>query len=291
MINKITKNIILGGTTMENKLKLLLVSIIALILVGCNSTKDTMGDNVGVDDNISTKTIEIGCMTITEPIVKFLAEGLKEEGYNIEAVVFDGNHLPAVTLKDGEIDGVILNQKAWLMNFNKENNSNLVMPEPYMYHARIDMFSEKHGSVDAIPDGATIVIPGDPSNLDRALSLLDETGFITLASKDKDLYNLVDIEKNDRNINIIETEVTATVRSIKDVDAVISTAANVREAGYDHNSELYADPQNRNFPLGLIVRDGDQDEEWVKAIHEYQNSDVFKQKFNDLYDGAYVLFE
>lgn len=277
---------------MKNKFKLLLVSIIvASTLIGCSSTKVATVNNTGTKENISTETIKIGCMTSSKPTVEFLAEGLKDKGYNIEPVVFDGNHLPAVALKDGEIDGVVLNHKPWLQNFNKENNSNLVMPEPYMYHSRIDMFSEKYDSVDDIPNGATIVVPGDPINLDRALNLLNEAGLITLADNDKELYNLIDLKENNRNIKIVEAEVTATVRSIKDADAVIAPAANIRESGYDHNSELYKDPQNRDFPLGLIVRDEDQDLEWVKALHEYQKSDVFKQKFNEYFDGAFVLFE
>ena len=271
---------------MKNQIKILLLLILALTLLACNSEEAQVDSG-----NNDTKTIKIGTMSTVEATIDMLAEGLKDKGYNIETVIFDGNHLPAVALGDDQIDGVILNHKPWLENFNKENNTKLVMPEPYMYHSRIDMYSEKYESVEEIPNGATIVVPGDPVNLDRSLNVLSESGFITLKEENQPPYNLTDIEENIKDIKIVEAEVTATVRSIKDADAIIAAAANVKESGFDHNSELFKDPRNKDFPLGLIVREEDQDAEWVKAIHEYQKSDEFKKKFNENYDGAYVVFD
>ena len=106
-----------------------------------------------------------------------------------------------------------------------------------------------------------------------------------------ELYNKADIENNIKNIEILETEITATTRSINDVDAIISGANSVKDAGHDHTKYLYDDPTNKDYPLGIIVRDEDSDLDWVKKVLEYQQSEEFKTKFNDRYDYTYVLFE
>lgn len=274
----------------KNNIVLVLLLIFTLSTIGCSSKTYNDNDSVEISDKES-KNIEIGCMAITEPIVKFISEGLKEQGYNVKAVVFDGNHLPATALKDGTIDGVILNHKVWLDTFNKENDSNLIMPEPYMYYFRNAMYSSKYETLEDIPEGATIAVPGDPANLDRSLRILDKLNFIKLGDRTGEFYSKVDIEENVKNIEIIETEITATTRSMDDVDAIISGANAVRDAGYDHTKYLYEDPTNEDFPLGLIVRKEDKDKNWVTSILKYQKDKDFKQKFNERYDFTYVLFE
>lgn len=270
---------------MKSKINIFMIFIVVIMtLIGCSNEKSQLEEE---------KTIKIGCMTITEPLIQILKEGMKDKGYNIEPIVFDGNHLPAEALTNGEINGVILNHKPWMEKYNLENDTHLAMPEPYMYHSRIDMYSSKFDSYEDIPDGATITIPGDPVNMDRALNLLQEINFIELAEKEnpEDLYNTVSITNNIKNIKIIEAEVTATVRSFEDADAIIAGASNMKEAGFDHNAQLFSDPLNTEYPLGLIVNEEDINADWVKAIHEYQQTEEFIEAFNEHYDGAYNLYE
>lgn len=260
-----------------------------LMLTGCGGSKAE--DTAKKEDG--PKEIKIGTMSILEPIVNILAEGLEKDGYKITPVVFDGNHLPATALNEGSVDGVILNNKKWLGKFNEENNANLVMPEPYMYQGTNALYSTKYDDISEIPDGAKIAVPGDPINLDRSLRLLQEIGFITLKDGDdgkKGMYTLLDIAENKKNIQFLETEITNTVRSIDDVDAVFSLASYVKEAGYDHKHPLYFDPFNKDYPYGIIVDKKDENAPWVKKILEYQQTQEFKDKFNEVYDQTYILF-
>ncbi|WP_313757866.1 MetQ/NlpA family ABC transporter substrate-binding protein [Tissierella sp.] len=288
---------------MKRKFKLrgfmLIMLSLALILTSCGTEKEDSAP-VKSEVNPGTETeevkgtpvkVQIGCMSITEPIITFLSEGLKDKGFEIEAVVFDGNHLPATALRDGNVDGVILNHLVWLNTFNKENESDLVMPEPYMYYFRNALYSSKYDSTEAIPEGATIAVPGDPANLDRSLRILEELGFLKLGEKTKEFYSLVDVEENIKDVTILETEITATARSFKDVDAIICGANAMRDAGYDQTDFLFEDKSNEDYPLGLIVRSEDKNEDWVKAVLEYQRQEEFKEKFNNRYDFTYVLFE
>ncbi|MBU3203924.1 MetQ/NlpA family ABC transporter substrate-binding protein [Clostridium algidicarnis] len=288
---------------MKSKFKLkgfmLVMLSLALILSSCGREKEDSkpvqsGANSGAETEEVKGTpvkIKIGCMSITEPIITFLSEGLKDKGIYIEPIVFDGNHLPATALRDGSVDGVILNHLVWLNTFNKENKSDLVMPEPYMYYFRNALYSSKYDSIESIPKGSTIAVPGDPANLDRSLKILEELGFLKLGQKTKEFYSLVDVEENIKDVTILETEITATARSFKDVDAIICGANAMRDAGYDQTSFLFEDSSNEDYPLGIIVRSEDKNKDWVKAVLEYQRQEEFKEKFNDSYNFTYVLFE
>lgn len=279
--------------TLKSMKLITLLLILSLALTACGKETKETGKGQSTDETSiqGKKEIEIGCMAITESIVEFLGEGLEKDGYKIKPVVFDGNHLPATALRDGDVDGVILNHLPWLKTFNKENNADLIMPEPYMYYSVNAIRSLKYSKLEDIPNGAMIAVPGDPVNLERSLEILEKTGFIKLGEKTSNFYSLVDIEDNLKDIEILETEITATTRSIEDVDAIITGATSMRDAGYDHKESLYEDPTNKDYPLGLIIENGNEQEDWVKAVLEYQETDEFQAKFNERYDQTFVLYK
>ena len=125
----------------------------------------------------------------------------------------------------------------------------------------------------------------------RGLMILRDMGLITLGEKTDNFYSLLDIVDNPKNIKIIETEISTTVRSITDVDAVIASALRAKLAGIDPNVFLYEDPLAKDFPLGLVVDAKDVNEEWVLEAIKYTKTEDFKEKFNNHYDGSYILLE
>jgi len=48
-------------------------------------------------------------MPLNEPAVQAISDMLKPERYDVKVMVFDGNNLPAIALKNGNIDSLILN--------------------------------------------------------------------------------------------------------------------------------------------------------------------------------------
>lgn len=235
--------------------------------------------------------IKVGCLTPFEPMLQRVKEHMQGEGYDFEVVLFDANNLPAIALKDGDLDGLFHNHLLWIITFNKENGSNLQMVEPYVTYGRVALYSTKHKSLKDIPDRAQIAIPGDPSNVERSLLMLRDMGFLVLREKSGKFYTLLDIADNPKNLQIIETEISQTARTLVDVDAAICYGQRVRQAGYDANVFLYDDPSAIDYPTGLVVRVEDAEKEWVKAFLRYTKTEEFKQWFNDYYSGTYLLFE
>lgn len=285
---------------MNNKLKiiifLILTAVLALSLAGCNfGEKASEGERAEKSQPATAsvkKELKIGCLAYSEPIIQWIKEGLAPLGYNVEVVMFDANQLPATALKDGSLDGIIANHKSWIETFNKENNSNLKMVEPYYFYSFFAIYSARHKALDELPQNAQIAVPGDPSNMNRSLILLKEAGLITLGDKQGPFYTILDIKDNPKNIKLIETEITQTARSINDVDAVVSPAYYVSEAGnIDPDAYLFEDPQNKDFPLGLIVRNEDVQAEWAQEALKLLRSDKYRAKFNEHFQGKYKLYE
>lgn len=284
------------------KMKRILVFMLGLIilstmLVSCgkdNNKQDVVANSdvetVSKDKVEQKKKFIVGCMALNEPAVQIMKELLEPEGYELDITVFDGNHLPAVALKEGNIDSLILNHLPWINTFNQENNTNLTMVEPYIYHSYFAVYSSKYKNIDEIPQDGQITIAGDPTNMDRSLRVLRDAGIITLDEKTGNFYSLLDIKDNPKNIKLIETETTATVRSIEDVDAIITFSSTMKMAGFDPKTYLYEDKTSTQFPTGLVVQPENVDAEWVNALIEVVQTDEFKDKFNEFYGGAYKLF-
>ncbi|OPY81195.1 MAG: D-methionine-binding lipoprotein MetQ precursor [Syntrophorhabdus sp. PtaU1.Bin058] len=258
-----------------------LIVVLGMTLTGCGKSSGPAGKN-----------LKLGCLAISERMVQWIKEGLTPLGYNVEIVMFDANQLPAVALKDGNVDGIIANHRQWMQTFNKENNCNLEMVQPYLFRSFYAIYSLKYKKVADIPQNAQIVIPGDPTNLSRSLIILREAGLITLKDKTGHFYTVLDIKDNPKKIKLIEAEITHTARSIQDADAVIATAYHISaKTKIDPRDVVFEDPQNKDYPLGLIVRSEDVNSAWVKEAVKIYRSEQYRAKFNEVYKGQYFLFD
>lgn len=269
------------------KTKRILALILGLMLVlGLTACANTSKDKVSEEK----KSFTIGCMPLNEPAVKSIAEMMKEKGYDVEVKVFDGNNLPAIALSNGEIDSLILNHLPWIKTFNEENNSELVLVEPFKYASLFGMYSSKYDSLEEIPEGATITISNDPSNMERSLKFLEKLDFIKLGEKKGEFYTVLDIKENKKDLKFLEVETTATASSYKDSDATISFTSVMKNAGVDPFSYLEQDDLYVDYPVGFVVNKGNEEAPWAKAVMEVTATKEYSKKFNEAFGGAYVLF-
>lgn len=273
-----------------------LMLVMCLSLAACNSTTPSNDDNQNMDNvndnqNADKKTIKIGCLPLSQFPAERFKEVLEAEGYGAELVMFDANNMPATALKDGDVDAIIGNHLPWIQTFNEENNCELVMVEPYYYYSPFCMYSDKHDSVEALPDGAQVVIVNDPANMERCLTMLQALELITLGEKKDAFYTTLDIVENPKNLQFVEAEMTMTARNVQDVDAVFAVATVAQGAGLEPTQYLYMDPGSQGYPVGLVVRTEDQDTDWATKAAAGVKTDDMKQKFNDEFKGTYNLFD
>lgn len=266
-----------------------LILVLLFSLSGCSQKTNSQSDTKS-KENSGARHIKIGCVATTEPAAKLIKEAIEKGGNTAELVMFDSNNLPATALKDGSIDAVFANHLPWIKTFNKENNADLQMVQPYFYYSPFRMYSTKYKSVDQLPNNAKIIIPNDPANQDRSIRMLSECKLVKLGEKKGNFYTKLDIVENSKNLQFTEVEVTNTARSIRDVDAVFAMAFIAQKTGnIDPNVYLYEDPQSSNYPMGLIVKAKDVNEKWAVDAMKLLKTDENKAKFNDTFKGAFTL--
>lgn len=253
-------------------------ALLTTCLIGCNGKPK------------ESKKIILGTGQGYEPTIELLKKGLEDKGFEVELMIFDGNHVPATACNEGDIDGLVYNHASWIEKFDKETGADLVTVEPYIFYARSAMYSLKHKKLEDLPDEATIALPGDPTNLELSLMFLQDNKLITLGEKKGDFYTLVDITDNPKNLNLLETEITQTMRSIEDADAVIVGAKEAKDYGLKADEFLAENMYKKEYPAGLVVKEKTKNEEWVKAAQEILKSDGFREGFNKNYEGALVLY-
>ena len=261
----------------------LLLAFIAFAGCGQKQNTDTQGEE-------KTK-ISIGCMPLNEEAVQVVKEFMADKGYEMEGMVFDGNNLPAEALMADEIDCLLLNHLPWINNFNEQNGSELTMVKGFTYASLFGIYSAKHDSIEDIPENGTIIVSNDPANMHRSLLFMQKLGLIKLGEQSGDYYTVLDITENPKNLQIVEVETTNTAGSFQDADASISFSSVMRNAGIDAHSYLAEDGEYVNYPTGFFVNKGDEESAWAKALIEVTNTEDFQKKFDEIFQGAYMIFD
>lgn len=137
--------------------------------------------------------------------------------------VFNDYVQPNDQVVQGHIDVNYFQTEPYLAAYNKDRGADLqtivgVHIEPF------GAYSRRFKSLDALPNGADVVIPNDPSNNSRALILLDKFGVIKLKDPGNPLSTLRDIVANPKQLKFRELDSAMLPRVLDQVDlALINT--------------------------------------------------------------------
>ena len=195
----------------------------------------------------------------------------------------------------GEIDANYFQHVPYLDNFNEENGTHLVNAGGIHYEP-FGIYPGTKSSLDELADGDTIAVPNDTTNEARALLLLQANGVITLKEGAGLTATVLDIVDNPKNIQIQELE-AAQVSRVKDEVALVVLNGNYAlEAGFSVAKDSIAyetsDSEAAKTYVNIVaVKEGNEDNEGIKALVEVLKSDEIKQFINDTYDGAVIPFE
>lgn len=261
---------------------LLLLCVSVLAIAGCSG-----GDKGSGAKNEGKKTeIVIACAETTQALVNAVVPVMAEKGYKVTYKVFDNNKNTLVAANDGSVDGVLVVHKPFMESFNKANNGDLVMLQPYLYTVGMGLYSEKYKSIAEIPDGATIAIMNDAMNMDRGLRILSDAGLIAL-KQGTDKASVLDIAKNPHNFKFRDMDQTQTVRALADVDASVAFFSHMRNAKKDFKAYLIRDKNPENYPQGVVVKGKNKDAQWAVDLVTAFHSEKVRKFAEEHYGGLY----
>ncbi|SDX31761.1 lipoprotein, YaeC family [Geodermatophilus africanus] len=154
----------------------------------------------------------------------------------------------------------------------------------------LGIYSESLTDLAALPDGATVAIPNDPTNAARALRLLEANGLLTLADTGDAAPTSLDVEGNPEDLQISEVEAAQVPRSLADVDIAVINGNYAIEADLVPAEDALALEEAEGTPNAnlLVVRTGTQDDERIQQLEELLHSDEVRQFIEQTYEGAVV---
>ena len=267
---------------------------------------DTYGldyeDTLVVEGGVVAESSETkGTITIAAsptPHAEILAEAakiLEKEGWKLEVTEFEDYVQPNLVVDSGEIDANYFQHVPYLDNFNEENGTSLVSVGKIHYEP-FGIYPGTKSSLDDLKDGDTIAVPNDTTNEARALLLLEANGLLTLKDGAGLTATVLDIEDNPLNLKIQELE-AAQVSRVKDEVALVVLNGNYAlEAGFSVAKDAIAyeksDSEAAKTYVNIIaVKEGNENNEGVKALVDVLKSDEIREFINQTYDGAVIPFE
>lgn len=202
---------------------------------------------------------------------------LEKEGYQFKVVEFSDLLQNDTALNEGEIDVNVEQHTAYMENFNKTQNGNLVAVSK-IPTIPAGIFSSKHKDLKAITKAAKIAIPSDASNTARAYKLLEKAGWIKMDSK-ANVSKLTkdDIEDNPYQLDITEMDSANIPRALDDFDFAVITGSIVYSAGIDASSALLQEDILDHLILQVVVKEENKNSQWAKDIKEAYQSKEFKE--------------
>lgn len=269
-------------------MKKIIMSLVSLILVGFF----VLGNQTVILAEEDKKDISIVTVEPVEPIINKIAEVMEEKGYNMKVTLVD-QYVPIMqAVEDKSVDAGHGVQLKFLNTFNEENNGHITMAKPYPFYSGIGLYSKTIKKIEDLPDKARIAIMNDPSNMDMCLRALRDHGVIELDESKKDqLYTTLEITNNPKNIEFIEADQTQTLKMIDELDGAFVWFEFVANGGMDPKDYVIRNLDGKDYPIAIVVRQEDEDKQWVKDIAEAAHDPKVKEFVLTEFDGIYEYFE
>jgi len=247
-------------------MKKLLAAIAIASLLSCNNQSDK-------------NTLKVGVQAGPELVLAETAKKVAKEKYNldVELVTFNDYVMPNEALLQKDIDLNVFQTKPYLDDQSKNRGYDFeILGNTFVYP--MAGYSKKIKNIDELPTGATIVIPNDPTNLGRALLLLQQVGLIKLKDNVGLLPKAQDIIENLKNIKFLELEAPQLPRTLDDAQVTVAIINNNFAASNNLMAKrdgIFVEDADSPY-VNLIVgrKDNKDDEKVQKFIQSYQSNEV-----------------
>lgn len=269
----------------KNIITFLLVGALALTsLVGCGKS----GSDAKTIKIAATATPHAEILEQAKPI-------LAKQGITLDITVFDDYVLPMTVVESEEFDANYFAHIPYVNTFNEEQGTHLVNVGGIHYEP-FGIYPGTKASLSDIAEGDTIAVPNDTTNEARALLLLEANGIIKLKDGAGLTATVNDIAENPYNLKLEELEAAQVARVKEEVAFVVLNGNYALEAGLSVGQDSIAyessDSEAAKTYVNIItVKEGNENNEAIKALVDVLKSDEITKYINDTYDGAVVPFK
>ena len=257
---------------------LLCASLFALVSCGENKT--------------GNKVIKVAASSTPHAeILEQCKAALAEKGYDLDIKVMSDYIIPNTSTESGDVDANYFQHQPYLDSFNAENGTHLVTVTKVHYEP-YGVYAGTCASLADLKEGDKVAVDNDPTNEARALLLLDAAGVIKMKEGADLTATKNDIEENPLNLDIIEMEAALLPSQLDEVAIAVINGNYAIEAGLKIKDALATeDAQStaaQTFANILVVKEGNENNDGIKALAEALTSEAVKTFIEGKYDGAVV---
>lgn len=275
---------------MKKFIGILLTAALAFSAVGCGGKTTNETADAGASTSGEAVTIKVGASPSPHAeILKAAQPLLAEKGVTLEIVEFNDYVQPNLALNTGDLDANYFQHQPYLDQFNKDNGLDLVALGAVHYEP-MGIFAGNSSDLTALPDGAKVGVPNDPTNEARALLLLEANGLITLKEGVGVAATKLDIVENPHNLEIVEMEAAQLSLSLGSLDIAVINGNYALSGGLSIADALAIEEADslsaETYQNVVAVRKGDEAREELKALMEVLNSQEIADFINNTFEGA-----
>lgn len=261
-----------------------------IALAGCNQDKVAQQTAAPAGDAPAAETIKVGVMAGPEQAVAEVASQVAKDKYNltVELVEFNDYALPNTAVSKGELDANAMQHKPYLDKDSQEKGlDNLaIVGNTFVYP--LAGYSTKIKKLSELKDGAIIAVPNDPSNLARALILLEKQGLIKLKDRNNLFSTTNDIIENPKNLVIKEVDASVAARAMDDVDIAVVNNNYAGQVGLTASENgVFVEDKESPYVNIIVARTDNKDSAAIQNfVKAYQTDEVEAEAKKQFKDGV-----
>ena len=260
------------------------VATLGLAACGGSSSSDASGSSSDV------VTLTVGATPSPHAkILTYINDNLAADaGIKLDIVEYTDYVQPNTALNDGDLDANFYQTVPYLENAEKQFGYNFEAGEG-IHLEPLGVFSNKHKSLDELPDGGTIGIISDTANQSRALELLATQGLVSIPEGDGDV-NINTVTKL-KNFDFREVEGPQLVRSLDDFDYAVINGNFAQEGGKSISSDalVVESPVDNPAVNVLVWKNGANKAEAIAKLEELLHSPEVKQYIEQPWPDGSVI--
>lgn len=217
-------------------------------------------------------------------ILEFIKPQMKERGIELEILVVDDYQTPNRAVADGEVDANFFQHVPFLEHQIQEFHYPLqVLTSVHL--EPMGIYSKKEKDFSSRKANMTFAVPSDPTNLARALLLMEKQGLLKLNRHDTQtsVYNIID---NPKRIQILEIDTPLLIRSLADVDFAVVTTNFALQAGYLPTKDALALEDERSPFVNVVAIQKGAEGENLQVLKELLHSSAVQKFIEQKYQGA-----
>ncbi|MDQ0087514.1 D-methionine transport system substrate-binding protein [Paenibacillus anaericanus] len=275
-----------------NKKMMSMLVLLMVVIAGCGNNQAKENQPEQGKENTPTKTeATLKVATLIPPMTEILdvvKPLLKEEGINLEVVVLSDNVQPNDALANKEVDANFFQHVPYMKQYNENKHTELVPIQP-IYNAIYGAYSKRYKTMEELPEGATIAIANDPTNIGRSLVMLDKAGIIKIKEGVGIQATQGDIIENKKKFKFEEVDLLMLARMLDDADLVLMTPAYASPLGLTPKKDaLLTETDDSEFVITLVARADNQDSEIIQKLAKVMSGPEVKKFLEENYDEIAV---